>query len=140
MSYLQGKLLFPFSYSSIFCSLFSQPCSLRDFFLFLIRFLFVRETEAITKESAACPITKASNSSHMHFHIPLRFVFSTFPAMQYQRFFTLFHTFSHLRNFKNEGYHMVFASICEHVSSAFIFASTSSEHFVNFSPAGISLY
>ena len=43
---------------------------------------------------------------------------------------------------------MVFANICEHASSAFIFASTStakffhasSEHFVNFSPAGISLY
>ena len=51
------------------------------------------------KESAACPITKASNSSH--FHIPLMFLFSTFPAMQYQRFFSLFDTFSHLRNFKN---------------------------------------
>ena len=55
---------------------------------------------------------------------------------------------------------MVFASICEHASNAFIFASTSSdqfshassellrnykwhrssEHFVNFQPAGISLY
>ena len=42
---------------------------------------------------------------------------------------------------------MVFASICEHASSAFIFASTSSDHFshesskyfVNFPPAGISL-
>ena len=44
------------------------------------------------KESAACPITKASNCSH--FHIPLFFLFSTFPAMQYQRFFSLFDTFS----------------------------------------------
>ena len=42
---------------------------------------------------------------------------------------------------------MVFASICEHASSAFIFASSSSdqfshassEHFVNFPPSGISL-
>ena len=40
------------------------------------------------KESAACPITKASNC--FHFHIPLFFLFSTFPAMQYQRFFFLF--------------------------------------------------
>ena len=56
-----------------------------------------------------------------------------------------------------QGYRMVFASVCEHASSAFIFASTSSdqfsdassEHFknykwraattVNFSPAEISL-
>ena len=45
-------------------------------------------------------------------------------------------------------YRMVFASICEHASRAFIFARTSSnqfshassEHFVNFPPAGISLY
>ena len=51
------------------------------------------------KESAGCPITKASYSSH--FHIPLIFLFSTFPAMQYQRFFSLFDTFSHLRNVKN---------------------------------------
>ena len=50
----------------------------------------------------------------------------------------------------NEGVSlgMVFVSICEHASSAFIFASTnsdqfshaSSEHFVNFPPAGISLF
>ena len=39
------------------------------------------------KESAACPITKASNCSH--FHIPL-----FFPAIQYQRIFSLFDTFS----------------------------------------------
>ena len=82
-----------------FCPLLSQPCSIRDFFLFLIHYLFVRETEAIIKESAACPITKASNGSH--FHIPLIFLFSTFPAMQYQNLFSLFDTFSHLRNFKN---------------------------------------
>ena len=50
------------------------------------------------KESAACPITKASNSSH--FHIPLFFLFSTFPVMQYQKFFSFFGSFSHLRNFK----------------------------------------
>ena len=69
-------------------------------FTFLIRFLFVRETEAINyKESAACPITKASNSSH--FHIPLMFLFANFPAMHYQRSFSLFDTFSHLRNLKN---------------------------------------
>ena len=52
------------------------------------------------KESAACPKTKASNCSY--FHIPLMFLSSTFPAMQYQRFFfSLFDTFSHLRHFKN---------------------------------------
>ena len=47
-----------------------------------------------------------------------------------------------------KGYRMVFASICEHASSAFIFASASSdqfshessEHFVNFPPSRISLY
>ena len=47
-----------------------------------------------------------------------------------------------------QGYGMVFASICEHASSAFIFPSASSdkfshassEHFVNFPPSGISLY
>ena len=41
-----------------------------------------------------------------------------------------------------------YASICEHASSAFIFASASSdqfshassEHFVNFPPSGTSLY
>ena len=49
------------------------------------------------KESAACPITKVNNCSH--FHIPLMFLFSTFPAKQYERFFSLFDTSSHLRNF-----------------------------------------
>ena len=39
------------------------------------------------KESAACPITKASNCSHYH-------ILLFFPAMQYQRFFSLFNTFS----------------------------------------------
>ena len=60
-----------------------------------------------------------------------------------------------------KGYRMVFASICEHASSDFIFASTSSdqfshesseqwalkklqmvcsEHFVNFRPDGIYRY
>ena len=49
---------------------------------------------------------------------------------------------------KIEGYQMVIASICDHASSAFIIASTSSdqfshassEHLVDFPPAGISLY
>ena len=43
---------------------------------------------------------------------------------------------------------MVFASICKHATSAFIFASKSSDqfsdvsskHFVNFPPAGISFF
>ena len=48
------------------------------------------------KESAACPITKASNCSHFHTCIPLMFLFSTFPSMQYERFFSLFDTFSFL--------------------------------------------
>ena len=52
------------------------------------------------KESAVYPITKASNSSHCH--IPLILLFSTFPAMQYQRFFSLFDTFSHLTNSKKK--------------------------------------
>ena len=33
-----------------FCCLLSQPCSMRDFFLFLIRFLFFRETEEIIRK------------------------------------------------------------------------------------------
>ena len=33
-----------------FSSLLSQPCSIRDFFLFLKRFLFFRETEAIIRK------------------------------------------------------------------------------------------
>ena len=57
----------------------------------------VPETEAIiSKVPLACPITKASKSSH--FHISLIFLFSTFPAMQYH--ISFFHTFSHLRNLK----------------------------------------
>ena len=60
-------------------------------------FSFLPRDRGNYKESAACPITKASNSSH--FHIPRMFLFSTFPAMQYQRFFSLFDSFSHLRNF-----------------------------------------
>ena len=63
------------------------------------RVIFVPETEAIiSKVPLACQITKASNSSH--FHIPLMFLFFTFPAMQYRISFSFFHTFSHLRNLK----------------------------------------
>ena len=87
-----------FIFPYFFYSLLSQPCSIRDFLLFLIRFLFSKRRDNYN-ESAACPIPKASNSSH--FHIPLMFLFSTFPAMQYHRFFSLFDTFSHPRNFKN---------------------------------------
>ena len=67
--------------------------------------LSVRETKLsssqraeaiISKVPLACPITKASNSSHFHF--PLIFLFSAFPAMQYH--ISFFHTFSHLRNLK----------------------------------------
>ena len=53
------------------------------------------------------------------------------------------------RKQKHKGYRMVLSSICEHVSSAFVFASASSEqfshassehtHFVNLPPSGISL-
>ena len=147
-----------FHISLLFCSLLSQQSSMSYFFLSFICFLFFRETEAIIrkvplvwspkikfkfkfkasnsshfhipliflsstfpatkyelffslfdtfsllprdrgnyKESAPCPITKASDSSH--FHILLTFVFSTFPAMQYLRFVFLSDTFSHLRNF-----------------------------------------
>ena len=46
-------------------------------------------------ESAACPITKASNS---HFHIPLLFSFSTFPV-SIREFFSLFDTRLSLTNF-----------------------------------------
>ena len=68
------------------------------FFSLFVTFSFLPRYRGNYKESAACPITKASNSSH--FHIPLMFFFfSTFPAMQYERFFSLFDTFSHLRNF-----------------------------------------
>ena len=59
-------------------------------------FSFLPRDRGNYKESVACPITKASNSSHFHF--PLMFLFFTFPAMQYQRFFSLFDTFSRLRN------------------------------------------
>ena len=47
---------------------------------------------------AQFPITKASNSSH--FHIPLIFLPSSFPAMQYQLLFFLFDTFFHFGNLK----------------------------------------
>ena len=56
------------------------------------RVIFVWETE----ESAACPITKPSKNSR--FHIPLIFVL--YFHSQFQRFFSLFDTFSHLRNLR----------------------------------------
>ena len=66
--------------------------------------LFVRETEFSSserpsnqKESAACLITKASNSPH--FHIPLIFFILYFPSHAVSE---IFDTFSHLRNFNNE--------------------------------------
>ena len=64
------------------------------FFSLFDTFSFLPRDRGNYKESAACPITKASNSSH--FHIPQMFLFSTFPAMQYLRFVSLFDTFSHL--------------------------------------------
>ena len=64
------------------------------FFSLFDTFSFLPRDRGNYKESAACPITKASNSSR--FHIPLMFLFSTFPAMQYLRFVSLFDTFSHL--------------------------------------------
>ena len=67
------------------------------FFSLFDTFSFLPRDRGNYKESAAYPITKASNSSH--FHIPLMFLFSTFPIMQYQRFFSLFDTFSYLKNF-----------------------------------------
>ena len=67
------------------------------FFSLFDTFSFLPRDRGNYKECAACLITKASNSSH--FHIPLMFLFSTFPAMQYLRSVSLFDTFSHLRNF-----------------------------------------
>ena len=54
------------------------------------------------KERAACPITKIKGSNSSHFHIPLIFC----PALLSQPcsirgYFSLFDTFSHLRNLKN---------------------------------------
>ena len=69
------------------------------FFYLFDTFSFRPRDRGNYKESAACPTTEASNSSR--FHIPLMFLFATFPAMHYQRFFSLFDTFSHLRNLKN---------------------------------------
>ena len=70
---------------------------MRDLFFIFDTFSFLPRDRDNYKESADCPITKASNSSH--FHIPLMFLFSTFPAMQYLRFLSLFDTSSHVRNF-----------------------------------------
>ena len=41
---------------------------------------------------------------------------------------------------QRQGDRMVFASICEHASSAFIFASTSSDQFSNASSEHIRIY
>ena len=60
-----------------FCSLLSQPSSMRFFSLFDM-FSFLPRDRGNYKESAACPITKASNSSH--FHIPLMFFVLYFPS------------------------------------------------------------
>ena len=72
---------------------------MRDFFSLFDTFSFLPRDRGNYKESAACPITKASNSSH--FHIPLMFLFSTFeiPSHAVSEIFSLFDTFSHLRNF-----------------------------------------
>ena len=82
-----------FWFSTFPATQYQRFCSLFDTFSFRPR------ERGNYKESAACPIIKASNSSHIH--IPLIFLSSTFPAIQYQIFFSLFVTFSHLRNFKN---------------------------------------
>ena len=59
------------------------------------RVIFVQETEAIIRK---VPLVRSPKQVHRsHFHIPLIF-FSTLPAMQYQRYFSLFDTFPHLRN------------------------------------------
>ena len=85
-SHFHIPLFFPVMQYQIFFSLFDT-------------FTFRPRDRVDYNERAACPITKASNSSH--FHTPLMFLFFTFPAMQYQSFFSLFDTFSYLRNFKN---------------------------------------
>ena len=83
------KVIVPFFiFLYFFCSLRSQPCSIRDCFSFFDMFSFRPRDRDNYKESSARPITKASNSSH--FHIPVMFLSSTFPATQYQRVFSLF--------------------------------------------------
>ena len=88
-----------FIFLYFFCSLLSQPCSIRDFFSLFDTLSFRPRDRGNYKESAVCPITKASNSSY--FHTPLMFLFFTFPAIQYQSFFSVFDTFTHFRNFNN---------------------------------------
>ena len=75
----------------LFFVLFFPNHAVSEIFSLFDTFSFRPRDRANYKESAACPITKASNSSHL----PLMFFSSTFPAMQYQRFFSLFDTFSH---------------------------------------------
>ena len=60
-------------------------------------YLRARDLNNYKESAASCPITKASNISH--FHIPQIFSFSIFPA-SIRDFFSLFVTFSHLRNLK----------------------------------------
>ena len=81
----------------IFMSSIFPSHAVSEIFSLFDTFSFRPRDRVDYKESAACPITKASNSSR--FHTPLMFLFSTFPAMQYRSFFSLFDTFSHLRNF-----------------------------------------
>ena len=48
-----------------------------------------------------CAVSDHKASYTSHFHIPLIFLFSTFPVMQYQLFFSLFDTFAHFKKFKS---------------------------------------
>ena len=69
------------------------------FLIFLIRFLFVRETEVIIRKA---PLVRSPKQVIVPIFIFLYFfLFSTLTAMQYQRFFSLFDTFSHLKNLEN---------------------------------------
>ena len=57
------------------------------------RGIFVRETEAIIRKA---PLVRSPKQVIVPFSYSSIFLFSTFPAMQYQRFFSLFDTFSFL--------------------------------------------
>ena len=86
-----------FHIPQFFCSLLSQLSSMRDFFFFLIHFLFFRETEAIIRK---VPLVRSPKQVIVLIFVFLEcFLFSSFQAMQYQRFFSPFDTFSHVRNF-----------------------------------------
>ena len=61
--------------------------------------LSVRETEAIIRK---VPLVRSPKQVVVLIFMFLYFfLLSTLPAMQYQRFISLFDTFSHLTNFKN---------------------------------------